>query len=125
MRRLRRGGQRSGAGFELQAREPRVEAVPRQERGVRSLLDDASGLDDEDAMRVDDRREPMRDDKRRPALHQRFERALHQGFAFGVEGRGRLVEEQHRRIFENCAGDGDALALPPDSVTPRSPKSVS
>ena len=53
----------------------------------------------------------MGDDERRPALHQRFERALHQSFAFGVEGRGRLVQKQHRRVFQDRAGDGEALAL--------------
>ena len=39
------------------------------------------------------------------------ERALHQRLAFGVEGRGRLVEKEDRRVLEQRPGDGEALAL--------------
>ena len=44
-------------------------------------------------------------------LHQPFERLLHKHFAFCVESRGGLVENQYRRIFENGTGYADALSL--------------
>ena len=45
------------------------------------------------------------------AVHQAIERLLHQRLAFGIERRGRLVEQQDRRVLQDGAGDGDALAL--------------
>ncbi len=36
---------------------------------------------------------------------------LHQRLAFGVERRGRLVEQQDRRVAQDGAGNRDALAL--------------
>ena len=44
-------------------------------------------------------------------LHQPLQRLLHQRLAFGVERRGRLVEQQDRRVAQDGAGDRDALAL--------------
>ena len=44
-------------------------------------------------------------------LHQFLQRGLHQGFAFGIERRRGLVEQQQRRIAQDRAGDRDALAL--------------
>ena len=43
--------------------------------------------------------------------HQIGKRGGDLGLAFGVERRGRLVEQQQRRIAQNGARDGDALAL--------------
>jgi hypothetical protein len=46
----------------------------------------------------------------RPCIRP-FQRLLHQLLAFGVERRGRLVEQQDRRVAQDGAGDRDALAL--------------
>jgi hypothetical protein len=43
--------------------------------------------------------------------HQPVERVLDQPFAFGVERARRFVEQQDRRIAQQRAGNGDALAL--------------
>ena len=43
--------------------------------------------------------------------HQPVERVLHQPLAFRVERGGRFVEQQQRRVAQQRAGDGDALAL--------------
>ena len=58
-----------------------------------------------------DRRQPMGDDERGAALHQPVERRLHQRLALRVERGGRLVEQQDRRVLQDGAGDGEALAL--------------
>ena len=53
----------------------------------------------------------MGDDDRRAVAHQRVERAAHLRLADRVEMRGRLVEDQGRRVLQKGAGDRDALAL--------------
>ncbi|MNX93450.1 hypothetical protein D3C86_1256330 [compost metagenome] len=65
----------------------------------------------EDSIRLQDGREPVGDDDGGALMQQAFERLLHQRFAFGVERRGCLVEQQDRRIAQDGAGNGDALAL--------------
>src|SRR5690606_29578771 len=45
------------------------------------------------------------------SVHQVFERGLHRAFALCVERGRRFVEQQNRRILEQCPGDGDALLL--------------
>ena len=47
----------------------------------------------------------------RLALHQRVELLLDRRLDLRIERRGRLVEDQDRRVLEEHAGDGDALAL--------------
>ena len=47
----------------------------------------------------------------RPAHHV-VERGLHLRLVVRVERRGRLVEEQDRRVLENCARDREPLPLP-------------
>ena len=78
---------------------------------MRAVLDDTARLHHQDAIAGEHRRQPVRDDQRRAVLHQPLERVLHQGLAFGVERGGRLVEQQGRRLAQDGAGDGDALAL--------------
>ena len=46
----------------------------------------------------------------RPA-HQAVERLLDHRLVLGVDRRQRLVEHQDRRVAQQRAGDGDALAL--------------
>ena len=44
-------------------------------------------------------------------LAQPVERPLDAGFRLDVERAGGLVEDQDRRVLQDGAGDGDALAL--------------
>ena len=74
-------------------------------------LDHLALVEHDDLVRVDDRRQPVRDHERRAAAHQLAERALHGDLALRVERRGRLVEEQDRRVAQDRARDGDALLL--------------
>ena len=45
------------------------------------------------------------------ALHQGRERLLDRRLDLRIERRGRLVEDQDRRVLQDHPGDGDALAL--------------
>ena len=96
---------------ELDAVQARVRAVRREQLGVRPDLDDAPAVEHDDAVGVLDRRQPVRDHDRGASAHQRIERGLHLALRFRVERRGRLVEDQQRRVLEERARDGDALAL--------------
>src|SRR5579871_4594067 len=53
----------------------------------------------------------MGDDDRRTVAHQRRECVAHLRLADRVEMRGRLVENQGRRVFQKSARDRDPLAL--------------
>ena len=53
----------------------------------------------------------MRNRNRRPALRRLVQRELHDLLRVRVERRRRFVQEQHFRITEERAGDGDALFL--------------
>jgi len=52
------------------------------------------------------------------AFHERFERLLDVALRFAVQGRGRLVQDQHRRVLEERARDGKPLPCPPERRTP-------
>ena len=79
---------------------------------MRAFLDDPALVHHHDAVGGADRRQAVGDDDRRAMLHQPVERVLDQPLAFGVERGGRFVEQQQRRIAQQRAGNGDALALP-------------
>src|SRR5439155_32942 len=75
-------------------------------------LGDAPRVDAEDAVGVAQGGEAVRDDEHRAAAHEVGQRLLHHELALGVEVRGRLVQDQDRRIFQEGARDGEPLALP-------------
>src|SRR5262245_49106204 len=88
-----------------------VEAASREQSLVRAALDDASIFDREDDVGFDDRFEVVSDDDDGLARSQASERFEHQLFGRRVEPRGGLIEDQDRRVADDGAGDGDALAL--------------
>src|SRR5690606_21703184 len=65
----------------------------------------------DDAVGVLDRRQPVGDDQRRAALRELVERLLDRALGLGVEGRGRLVEDQDRRVLQEDARDRQPLLL--------------
>ena len=79
---------------------------------MRADLGDTSGLDGEDQVRPPDGREPVRDHERGAIPHQVGQRILHEQLRFGVERRGRFVEDEQRTVLQNRARDGQPLALP-------------
>src|SRR5260221_3226374 len=55
--------------------------------------------------------EPMGDHEGRPPRHQTLDTVDDERFGFAVDGAGRLVEDEDRRILEKGARDGDPLPL--------------
>ncbi len=67
-------------------------------------------------------RQAMGDNDRGAILHQFLQGQLHLVFALGVQGAGRLIQQQDFRIVENGPGQRDALALAagqPDPLLPQ------
>ena len=88
-----------------------VEAAAREQAFMGPGLDQAPGIEHRDQLGVAHRRQPMGDDDGGALAHQLGERVPHLRLADRVEMRGRFVEDQHRRVLEEGAGDRDALAL--------------
>ena len=68
-------------------------------------------VDDDQPVQRGDGRKPVGDGDHRLAAHQQLQLALDRRLDLAVERRGRLVEHQDRRVLQQHAGDGDALAL--------------
>ena len=56
---------------------------------------------------------------------QVLQRLLDELLGLRVHQRGGLVEDEDARVGQQRAGDGHPLSCPPESLTPRSPISVS
>ena len=80
---------------------------------VGALLDDVSGVHDDDLVSVPDCREPMGDHDNclRPLRYERVQSRLHLMFALSIEGTGSFVEQQDLWLSHKCPGDGDPLLL--------------
>ena len=89
----------------------RVEAIRGEQFAMRADFHETSTIQHGDAIGVFYRRQAMRDDDRgAPRQHSR-QRLLDQGLALGILGRGGLIENQHRGVFEERARQRQALAL--------------
>ena len=99
------------AGLKLQLRQPRIEPAGRSQRLMRALLDNAALVEHQNTIARQHRRQPMSNDNRGALTHQLRKRRSNLGLAFGVERRGRLVEQQQRRIAQDCARDRNPLPL--------------
>ena len=76
-----------------------------------SAFDNASMIENENLIGIGHRRQAVRNDERRAAGAQCVEGALDLGLRLGIERARRLIEDQDRRILQDGARDGDALAL--------------
>ena len=76
-----------------------------------ALFDDAAAVQDDEAVHRGDGGEAVRDGDDGFALHQLVQALLDGGFDFAVQRRGGLVQDEYRRVFEEDAGDGNALPL--------------
>ena len=95
----------------LQTDQLAVPALERHELRVRPTLSDLALVDDVDDVGLLDCAQPVRDGDRRPSFRRHVERVLDHLLRLGVEGRGRLVEEQDLGVAQQGARDGDALLL--------------
>src|SRR6516225_9374821 len=97
---------------ELAADQPRIEPVAGQQFAMGAGLDEPATVEHGEPVDVAHGRQPMGDDDGRAVAHQRVEGGAHLRLADRVEVRGRLVEDQGWRVFQESAGYRDALALP-------------
>ena len=88
-----------------------VDAVVCEEGVVGSVFGDAAVVEDHDDIGILDGGQAVRDDEHRAALHQLIHAALDDGLGACVDGRGRLVEDQHGGVAEKDARDGEQLSL--------------
>ena len=95
-----------------------IQAAAVQQIIVTSHLHDPALVEHDDSIGVFDRREPMGDDQGGAALHQKRQLLLNPPLRFIVERRGRLVENQHRRVLEQRARNGYSLPLAARKILP-------
>ena len=79
---------------------------------MRAALDDFAAVDHENLIGPANRGQAVRDHEAGTPLHQRQHSLLDVHFGAGVDGAGRLIENQHGRVGQNRAGDGQKLSLP-------------
>ena len=72
-------------------------------------LDDATGLEHDDLIGIDDGRQPMRNHQRRAVRGDRPQGILDGRLVARIKRRGGFVEQEHRRVLEQHAGDGHTL----------------
>jgi len=81
-------------------------------------LDEATRIQDQDAIGVDDRRQPVRDDQRRATAGNLVELCLDQAFGARIQRRRGLVENEQRRVFQQGARDRDTLLFAAGKLEP-------
>ena len=95
-----------------------IAAALGEEVVVVAALDDAAIFQNEDRVGVADGGQAVGNDEDCPALHQAVKTALDELFRSGIDGGGRLVEDEHRRFGHGCARNGEQLALTLREVAP-------
>ena len=83
-----------------------------------TLFHDATAVEHDDHVRFLDGRQAVRDHQRGASPHHFFQRRLDVPLRGRIQSGRRLVENQHGRVFEQCASDGDPLALAPRQQQP-------
>ena len=76
-----------------------------------ALLDDVAVFHDEDQVRIADGGEPVGDDEAGLSAHQLPHRRLKLLLGTGIHIGGGLIQDQQRRVLQQCPGNGQALAL--------------
>ena len=76
-----------------------------------ALLDDRALVEHDEPVEIGDRRQAVGDGDHGLAGHQVEQLLLDRRLDLAVERRGRLVQDQDRRVLEQRARDGEALTL--------------
>jgi hypothetical protein len=100
-------------------------AFARHQVIVLADLDDSAAIHDDEPVGAPQGREPVGDGDGGAAADQVVERALDLELGLGIDGRGRLVQDENFRIDQQGAGDEMRWRSPPESDWPRSPTSES
>ncbi len=96
-------------GIELQSRQPRIQRVAGDQLGMGADGHQLALIHHRDTVGVLYRGQAMGDHQGGAALHQARQGLLDQVLALGVEGAGGLVQQQDRRIHQQCPGNRQAL----------------
>ena len=99
------------AATELRGIKLRVGSTSRQQFRVGALFDDASSIQHEDAVRAFDGGESMCDDEGGTTAHYFVQRRLYYALRLRIQCRGRLIQNQNRRVLQYRASNREALAL--------------
>ena len=78
---------------------------------MRAALDDAATLKHHESVRIPYRGETVGDDEGRAALHEPVHAVLYDALSSGIDGAGRLIENEHRRICDGRPGNREELTL--------------
>ena len=78
---------------------------------MRALLDQLTMVEDADEIRIADGAEAVGDDEGGAVGAEAVKGLLDEFLGGVVEGGGRFVQQKQRRIFQQCAGDGEPLFL--------------
>src|SRR3954467_13887045 len=95
----------------LQAEERGIAAAASQQIVVEAALDDLAALDHQNGVGVHDGVEAVGDHDGGAVLAEMLDRLLHGFRGFRIQRRGRLVEQDDRRVADQRARYCDALAL--------------
>ena len=74
-------------------------------------LDDAALVHDHDAVCVADGGQTVGDNKSSTSTHEGVHAILHQLLSAGIDGRGGLIQDEHRRVGHSSPGNGNELPL--------------
>ena len=91
--------------------QARIQAITCDQFGVCAAFHDRAALHHHQPIHACDGGQAMGDGDDRLALHQRIQAVLDGRFHFRIQGRGGFIQHQDRRVFQQHACNGDALAL--------------
>ena len=75
-------------------------------------FNDRAAVEHKDAIGMFNSGKTMRDNQRGALMHQPRKTGLYATFRFGVECCRRFIQDQDRRILEQCPRNRNTLALP-------------
>lgn len=96
---------------ELTVVKLRIKSAASEKFLMGSAFKDGAVLHHNDAVRVTDSRKAMRDDERGSSLHEPCKRILHLHLRARIDGRGCLIENQHRRSEKHHPRYAEKLTL--------------
>src|ERR1700722_15088524 len=104
--------------LELQAAERGIAAPLAKQFLVAPALDDLAGFDHQDAIGMHDGGQPVGDDDGGAARAELCDRVLDVALRLRIERGGGFVQQDDRRILDERARDGDAVALAARQLQP-------